>query len=299
MFIRVMNKAVFAIVLTIAIIPAFAGNEKNYGYLALGDSVSFGLNPTILGQIPPPRPEDFTGYPQIVAERKKLLKTKKAIDASCPGETSASFLLGPPDNGCMGPGPQGQPPFRTSIGLHTNYAGTQAQFAAAELASNKHINLVTLSIGGNDLLLVLAKCTANPTPTFAACVSNLLPTVLQAYGANLAQILGTIRAHYSGTLILVKYYSPSTDPLFLQAVGALNQVMMDVNTAGRFGVTFADGFTAFQIAATMLNHDPTNADPCQAGLLIRVSATACDVHPSLAGQYVLATTVLLALRDED
>jgi hypothetical protein len=217
-----------------------------------------------------------------------------------PGETSGSFWIsGAPDNGCNGRGPQGQPPFKTSIGLHTNYTGTQLQFALSLLTSNKHINLVTLGIGGNDLLMVEAQCAAHPVPSFAACVQAVLPGALQSYAFNLTAILTALRVKYDGTLVLVKNYSPSADPLFIEAVSALDSVMMQVGV--NFGVKFADGFTAFQIASALFLSPvaPHNGDPCAAGLLIRLTATTtCDVHPSPLGRNVLAATVVFAIGDK-
>ena len=74
--------------------PLFAANEKNFTYLALGDSPSYGLDPTILptgpGQLLP-SPARFVGYPEAFAGDQHLLKSKKEVNASCPGETSASF----------------------------------------------------------------------------------------------------------------------------------------------------------------------------------------------------------------
>src|SRR5260370_33649962 len=83
---------------------AFAGNETNYTYLALGDSIAFGYDPTVTA----PTPAKYTGYPEIVAQIENLLQSKKEVNAACPGETSGSFMVGPPDNGCHGIGPQGQ-----------------------------------------------------------------------------------------------------------------------------------------------------------------------------------------------
>jgi lysophospholipase L1-like esterase len=293
-FQRFLSKYLLAF-LTLAVVPVFAGNNTNFTYLALGDSVSFGFDPTLLvpGQ-PLPRPDKFKGYPEVVADSEHLSQSKKEINASCPGETSASFLdTSIPDNGCNSP--HLQPPlpplpgFKTTIGLHTNYTESQVAFAVSQLASNKHIDIVTLSIGGNDLLLVENNCTG--ASNFADCVHTQLTAVLPAYGNNLAQILTAIRAHYAGTLVLVKYYSPSADPLFLQAVGALNQVMVQVGAS--FGVKFADGFAAFQLASALFQ-----GDPCAAGLLVRLNATTCDVHPSPQGRDLLAATVLLSMGDK-
>ena len=261
-----------------------AGNETNFTYLALGDSVAFGLNPTLLGNQPPPSPSAFTGYPEIVAEVEHLLNSKKEVNAACPGETSSSFMTpNVPDYGCHSPGPQGQPPFKTFFGLHTNYPGTQLQFAVSQLSSNKHINLVTLGIGSNDVLLLLAACSTNSDPM--GCVNAKLPGVLQTYAANLTAILTAIRSQYGGDLVLVGYYSPTTQ--LIPIAQAINSTMTAVGSA--FHTIYADGFTAFQIAAT-----PFGGDVCKAGLLIRLDANTCDIHPSPLGRNLLAATVIVA-----
>src|SRR5580704_11524039 len=223
--------------------PMLAANPTDYTYLALGDSIAFGFNPNLFSPtLPTPTPSDFVGYPEVVAQVENLLQSKKEVNAACPGETSASFwIAGALDNGCNDPGPSGQPPFRTTIGLHTNYTGTQLAFAESQLASNKHINLVTLGIGGNDLLLLEQQCTAAPVPSFAGCVQARLPGVLQSYAANLTVILEGLRANYKGMLILVNNYSPSADSLFIEAVQALDQVTTQVGT--NFNAKFADAFT--------------------------------------------------------
>jgi len=147
---------------------------------------------------------------------------------------------------------------------------------------------VTLDIGGNDLLLLQQSC-ATPS-NFTTCVGNALPAVLQTYAANLTQILIDLRAQagYTGNLVMVKLYSPSSDPTYIEAIEALNQVMAQAATP--FGVKFADGFTACQVVSA-----PFNGDPCAAGLLVRLTSTTCDVDPDFVGQSVLAATVLLSL----
>jgi lysophospholipase L1-like esterase len=288
---RLCGGLVTTLILALAMLatPMLGGNQTNYTYLALGDSIPYGYDPTLFSpSLPTPTPAQFTGYPEVVAQVEHLLQSKKEVNAACPGETSGSFwIAGAPDNGCNGPGPQGQPPFKTSIGLHTNYTGTQLGFAVSQLTSNKHINLVTLGIGGNDLLLLEQQCLAPGVLSFSDCVAGSLQGVLDSYAANLTAILASLRAKYNGTVVLVTSYSPSADPLFIQAIGALDFMMTQVGT--NFGVKFADEFTAFQIASA-----PFNGDPCAAGLLVRLTATTCDVHPSPAGRDLLAATVVLA-----
>jgi lysophospholipase L1-like esterase len=277
-------------------VSLFAGNETNYTYLALGDSVAFGFNPLLFppfAPIPPvPTPAQFTGYPESVAQVEHLLQSKKEVNAACPGETSGSFITGAmPDNGCHGLGPQGQPPFKATIGLHTNYTGSQLDFAVSQLSGNKHIDLVTLSIGGNDLLLVEEVCSLQPPAAFPTCVNTLLPGVLQSYEVNLMSILAAIRANYKGTLVLVNNYSPSADPLFMQAVAALNFEMTQAAATVTPPVKIADAYAAFVNASVNFG-----GDPCAAGLLISLSPLfpGCDIHPSPLGRDLLASTVISA-----
>ena len=267
--------------------PAFAGNAKDYTYLALGDSIPFGMNALLL---PPyskqtPTPDQFIGYPEIVAAADHLLQSKNEVNASCPGETSGSFLFaGSPDLGCNSPHYQAPAPmidpFKNPCLLHTCYAGAQMDFAELQLKTNKHINLVTLSIGANDVLLALGQCGTD------TCVENALKT----YAVNLKEILNRIRAHYQGTLIMTKYYSPT--PALDGIAKAVNGVMTQVATQLAMGphfapVRFGDGFAAFKAFGD---------DACAAGLLIPLptSPVTCDQHPSPLGQTVLAVTVELA-----
>ncbi|MBZ5621350.1 MAG: hypothetical protein LAQ69_21875 [Acidobacteriia bacterium] len=288
--------------LALLVAPAFAGNAKDYTYLALGDSIPFGMNPLLLPPYSnqPPTPDQFIGYPETVAAAEHLVQSKKEVNASCPGESSGSFLnTASPDNGCNSwhfqPLAAPIPPFKTTYSLHTNYTEAQMDFAESQLRTNKHINLVTLSIGANDVLLVLPQleqCRTDPT-----CAHNVLDPVLQSYAVNLAAILSRIRAEYQGTLILVKYYSPT--PAFDGVAVVLNDVMTQVATQLAMqpnfaAVRFADGFTAFQLASALFN-----GDACPAGLLIRLPASPstppCDIHPSPLGRDLLAAAVELAM----
>ena len=262
-------------------------------YLALGDSIPFGLNITLLapGQ-PLPTPSQFVGYPEIMKDLSLRIRT--VTNASCPGETSASFLdITAPDNGCnhphLQPGqtPAELPPFKTTIGLKVPYTGSQMQLAVSHLLANRNTKLVTLSIGGNDLLLLQLRCLAEAD--FLSCVqTRMVNEVLPAYAINLGRILTGIRiqGRYSGNLVLVNFYSPTADPRLTAAVAALNQVMEQVGR--QFGAKSADGFTAFQLASL-----PFQGDPCKAGLLTRLSPSTCDVHPTSYGQRILAVTTLL------
>src|ERR1700728_1022676 len=97
-----------ALLVTGLIAPIFAANASNYTYLALGDSVAYGYDPTVTS----PAPSKYVGYPEISASALHLLQSGKEVNASCPGETSGSFLMGGPGNGCQA--------FKDTVGLHTH-----------------------------------------------------------------------------------------------------------------------------------------------------------------------------------
>jgi lysophospholipase L1-like esterase len=266
--------------------PAFAASHS-YTYLALGDSISFGLDPTLLptmaGQ-PVPPPTKFVGYPEVIASVDS--RFNRELNGSCPGETSGSFIdTNEPDNGCNHTGPTGQGPYRPDGKLHAKYEGAQLDFALSQLSANKGIELVTLSIGANDALIAVANCAiaGGDVPT---CVGTQLPIALGNYAQNLTTILAKIRVDYKGTIVLVNSYSPSPD--LNPVAGALNDVTAQVGSV--FGAKIADGFAAFQFASAY-----TGGDVCKAGLLIKKTDGSCDQHPSRLGQDVLAAAVEIAL----
>jgi hypothetical protein len=231
-----MKKYVITISLSLLASSVFGQKANTATYLALGDSIPFGMNVTLL---PPysnqaPKPSEFVGYPEKVAAIEHISE----VNDSCPGETSASFLnSSAPDNGCnsphiVPPAAPGYPPvtigpFKTTYGLHTNYTGAQMDFAASQLNGNKSIKLVTLSIGANDVLLALPQLEA--CGTNVVCAQNVLTPVLGSYAENLATILVAIRKEYQGTLIVMTYYSPL--PALDGVTQALNGVMTQVATS--------------------------------------------------------------------
>jgi lysophospholipase L1-like esterase len=246
----------------------------------------------------PPTQAEFIGYPETLAALIPPFQTSRLANAACPGETSGSFLItASPDNGCNSqhvvyppPGsslpPIFLPPFKLTVGLHVSYTESQMSYALSQLGKGSHVNLVTLMIGANDVLLVLPELeTCTPQPT---CAQTVLGGVLEAYGNNLAKILGGIRSVYDGTLVLVTYYSPT--PALNTIAQALNTTMTTV-AASFPEITIADSYRAFQLASA-----PFGGDPCAAGLLIKLppnpyNTSACDIHPSAIGRDLLAATV--------
>jgi lysophospholipase L1-like esterase len=247
---------------------------KDTRYLALGDSIPFGFNPTV-----PVNLDNYHGYPEFVSEDIH----RKVANASCFGETSGSFVdSAAPDLGCHAWKQAGNP-------LFVLYSGTQMDYAINYLLNNPHPQLVTINIGGNDLGLLQVNCNFDLTCELAG-----LPGVLTAYGQNLLTIFKQLRfqAKYDGPIVLLTYYVFNyRDPMQVGAFTTLNGIASGIATS--FGAKIADGFNAFLVATI-----PFEGDSCKAGLLIKLPNGTCDTHPSMAGQELLADTVLKVLSDE-
>lgn len=123
---------------------------------------------------------------------------------------------------------------------------------------------VTISVGGNDLLAILAG--ADPVAT------------LTNFQGNLAQILGGLRAGLPDTQIIIgnQYDIPeitASIPGATQIIDSFNAIIADVAQAT--GGRVADVHTAFQGRTGLL-------------LVERHGANALEVHPTNAGYRVMA-----------
>jgi lysophospholipase L1-like esterase len=252
------------------------GPDADGTYLALGDSVAFGYVPP--QAVPAPDysdPRSFVGYPEDVARALHI----RVSNASCPGETTASFFVpGALSNGCEN-SPVSSSGYRTLYPLHVPYRGTQMQYALKYLAVHRHTRLVTINIGANDVFLC-------EETTADACATEL-QTVLQEIQANLTTIYTQIRdvAHYRGLLVALTYYSLSySDPTEVDGTEALNSAIASVTE--KFGGKVADGFAAFDGPSAAFG-----GSPCAAGLLIKLPDGTCNIHPSPAGHLLLARAI--------
>ena len=274
-----------AMVAAASLIPALpasatpvTGPAANGTYLALGDSVAFGYVPP--QAVPAPNYRDahsFVGYPEDVARALRI----RVSNASCPGETTASFLVpGALSNGCEN-SPGSSVGYRTQFPLHVQYRGTQMQYALKYLAVHRHTRLVTINIGANDVFL----CQETTADQCASAAE--VQAVLQEIQANLTTIYTKIRdvAHYHGRLVALTYYSLSySDPAQVAGAKALNSAIASVTE--KFGGKVADGFAAFEGPSAAFG-----GSPCAAGLLIKLPDGTCNIHPSPAGHLLLARAI--------
>lgn len=255
-------------------------------YLALGDSITFGFREATTA--PPPNyhnASSFIGYPQLVGSVFRL----KVTNAACSGETTSSFInTSGPSNGCTNHAPPITTPtelYRANFPLHVSYKGSQLAFAVKYLRSHRNVRLVSLEIGANDLL----RCVST-TPDGCASAAEQ-QAIFSVVRSNIRVILSTIRrkAGYRGQLVILNQYSPDYTSAFL--TNGVNGLNSTVATAARpFRVLFANGYGQFYQGSLY-----SGANPCTAGLLTQVRPRGCGVHPSYAGQSLLALAVERAI----
>jgi lysophospholipase L1-like esterase len=271
------------------VVPATAGAASKrqpvtpgVGYLALGDSVTFGYQEAQV--VPAPNyhnARSFIGYPEM------LTGGLKVANAACPGETSAS-LINPraESNGCenhLGTGKG----YRSLYPLHVKYRGSQLAYAVSYLKKHRDVELVSLMIGANDVFV------CQETTSDGCLAKPEQRRVLRKTAANVKVILSAIRnkARYRGQLAIVNYYSLNyTSALYSGVSTELNQAVD--GAAKPFGV-IADGYGQFKRAAY---HSGAQGNTCNAGLLTQLSTGQCGVHPSYAGQALLSRALVDAIR---
>ena len=184
--------------------PAAAGPAPAVYYLALGDSLSRGVQPDAAGA----SVETPQGYPDLVyAQLRRAHPGLRLVQLGCPGETTETMLHG---GICRYPG--------------------GSQLAAAETflrAHRGHVLLVTIDIGANDP----EACGGQTDLAKLASCIGLIP----ATATRLVTILGRLRAAAGPAVRIVgmSYYLPA---LAQWRGGTLGQVIARVSV--RLAVAF-------------------------------------------------------------
>jgi len=109
-------------------------------YLALGDSMAYGFQPSKANSIN--RPSAFnTGYVDVFAARLRKLSPKlRVVNYGCPGESTVTFARG----GCDG--------LHDGFRLHDAYRGSQLKAAKAFLRAHPgQVSPITVTLWGGDL----------------------------------------------------------------------------------------------------------------------------------------------------
>ncbi|HWD68925.1 MAG TPA: SGNH/GDSL hydrolase family protein [Solirubrobacteraceae bacterium] len=146
------------------------GNARYY--IALGDSLSTGFQPTLRGE----GIETHSGYVNdIYGQERRASRELVLVDFGCPGDTTTSLLTG-----------VGNYPLARRLHCDRS-SGSQLNAALAFLRTHDkpgQVPLITIDVGINDL----NRCAALPDP--ASC----LQAGEAAISTNLPRVLGALRA---------------------------------------------------------------------------------------------------------
>jgi len=264
-----MPVAAAALVAALAVVPAGRAAAVNY-YVSLGDSYAAGSQPVIV----PDSDQTDEGYAdQLAALLRPADPTLKLVKLGCGGETTRSMRFGsvdPSEGFSCGP-----PEFY----LHRYPHKTQLAEAVSFLHAHRgHVSLVTIDIGGNDVL------GGGGVAQIQANLPVILAELRDAVGPGVP-IVGM--TYYDPFLPVVWFSTFDLGALAAEAASLVpyNDVLRDAYDAA--GDPVADVEGAFSSTDTTLQPDGVPLDVericdwtwvCVAG----------DLHPNAAGYGVMA-----------
>jgi lysophospholipase L1-like esterase len=139
-------------------------------YLALGDSMAYGFQPTKKPGAPPAVFD--TGYVDVFAARLRKLSPKiRVVNYGCPGESTMTFSRG----GCPG--------FADGFKLHDPFSGPQLRAAESFLRAHPgQVSPITVTLWGGDLPLPLSRN------------AKQAPKAIASFGSRFSSVLEQLRA---------------------------------------------------------------------------------------------------------
>ncbi len=233
-------------------------------YLALGDSIAYGVQPTKAK--PGARPSDFdTGYVDVFAARLRKLSPKiQVVNYGCPGESALTFTRG----GC--------PALADGIKLHDAFRGSQLKAAVSFLRAHRgQVSPITLTLWGNDLFPLSQK-------------GKRAPSAIASFASRFNPILQQLRvAAPTAEIIVTGAWNPEADrvaqaePLYR----SLDAAIARAAAASRARV--ANIFAAFS---------PPGNLRTQRARLCRLTffCSKGDPHPTDAGYRAMADAFMVA-----
>jgi len=250
-------------------------------YLALGDSLSIGVQPGSGGDT-----NTSQGYPDLLyASLRRTRPGLRLVRLGCSGETTATMIHG---------------------GICSYPGGSQLSAAVSFLRAHRgHVSLVTLDIGANDP----ESCLTASGLGKVSCAIRFAPDA----AANLKLIVARLHQAAAGTrIVAMNYYLPALAEWRHGLIGEAEAHVIELATVGynhlltgiyrRAGIRVADVFDAFHSA----DFSPSVNVP-GLGSLPRNVATICTLtwecapkprgpnqHPNRAGYQVIARAFLAA-----
>lgn len=244
-------------------------------YLALGDSIAYGIQPTKVK--PGARPTDFdTGYVDVFAARlRKLAPGIRVVNYGCPGESTVTFMRG----GC--------PAFADHVKLHDPFRGTQLDAALSFLRLHPgDVSPITVTLYGNDWLPVLL----DTCKGHVACARKHAPSATKAFSFRLAAILRRIRAVAPDAEVIVTgAWNPDPNSLV-----QLESVYRSFEASIARVATSADA----RVARMRPVFNPPGALKARTARLCTYTfiCSKGDPHPTDAGYRAMANAVIRASR---
>ena len=170
-------------------------------YLALGDSMAYGFQPTKAARGLPPSAFD-TGYVDVFATRLRALAPGvRVVNYGCPGESTVTFTKG----GC--------PWLAEGKRLHDVFRGSQLDAALAFLRAHPgEVSPITVTLWGNDFFPLVDACKGDP-----ACVQKRTGPIASRLGTILTRLR---QAAPTSEIIVTGAWNPGaegfaqTDPVF-------------------------------------------------------------------------------------
>jgi lysophospholipase L1-like esterase len=252
--------------------PSSNGFNNGTGYyLALGDSLAAGFQPTTGDN----RSDGYVGY--VESTLQTIYPKTKLVNLACSGETTATMIHG---------------------GLCSYRTGSQLGDALKFIhAHRNHLRLITIDIGANDI----GRCVTDDGTIDPTCLSR----GLAALNANLPTIFQQLRAAAPDVqIIAVNYYDPFlaawlTGPAgqelahqSVAVVATLNGIIAAAATA--IDGTMADVFTAFQTTDwTLITVPGLGTVPTNVAIICQLTwmCVLHDIHPNDAGYALIGATV--------
>ncbi len=252
-------------------VPGAPASDKTTFYVSLGDSLAQGFQPTKRQYSPEPQGYDHGYTDQLFTLVRDRYKRLREVKLGCGGETTTTLRFG---------------------GICSYDHGSQLAEAVAFLQANAgRISLVTIDIGGNDVIHE----DGGGVPAIAA---------------NLPVILATLQAAAPGVPILaMNYYHPFLAPVWFQTQSlAALQAEVDLTVGfndflegiyGAFGIEVADVEQAFSVTdLTLVNGTPVNVlRACEWTWQCAGPPVGFDIHPNKAGYGVIAEAFLDEIDD--
>jgi lysophospholipase L1-like esterase len=241
-------------------------------YLALGDSIAYGIQPAKVSAGLPPSGYR-TGYVDLFAARLRALAPKiRVVNYGCPGESTRTFV----DGGC--------PWLAEGRRLHDEFKGTQLGAALAFLRTYPNqVSPITLTLWGNDVGPLSDACKGD-----LACIRARAPRAIAQLASRLTAILRRLRtAAPKAEIILTGAWNfdiehfTQTDSLFRSIDAAIAQAA----AAGKARVA-----RMYSVFSPVGNPAKAKARICKLTFI----CSEGDPHPTDAGYRAMAAAFLAA-----